>query len=244
MTAYELFRAGRLAEAIQTLGNELRDRPTDRQRRTFLFELLCLSGDYSRAEKHLNLLADLSEDAKVGALVYRSALFAERQRAAFFEEKKYESGPEEVPPAGPGKLNGNAFTTVEDLDPRIGARLELFVAGEYLQIPFAHVGTVRVEAPKLLRDTLWPIAAVTGSGTLKQQDFGQVLLPALYPMSWRSDRESVKLGRETDWGGPNGEVPFGQKLLLLDNETVVPFLEVRILEFDAAADESAASQEA
>jgi type VI secretion system protein ImpE len=247
MTANELFRAGRLADAIQTLGNELRDRPADRQRRTFLFELLCIAGDYSRAEKHLNILADASEDAKVGALVYRSALFAERQRNAFFEEKKYESGDQPELEARPGKLNGASFNTIEDADPRVGARLEMFVAGEYLWIPFAHVASLRMEAPRRLRDTLWPVAEVTGGPALKSQDFGQVLLPALYPLSWRSERESVKLGRETDWGGPDGEVPFGQKLLVLDGETVVPLLEVRTLEFDAGEPErndAAAIQEA
>jgi type VI secretion system protein ImpE len=246
MTANELFRAGRLAEAIQALGNELRDHPTDRQRRTFLFELLCLAGEYSRAEKHLNLLADANEEAKTGALVYRSAIFAERQRAAFFDEKKYESGLNEAAASGPGKLNGTPFETIEDADPRLGPRLELFLAGEYLQIPFAHIGTLRMEPPRLLRDTLWPVAAVTGASVLKQQDFGQVLLPALYPFSFRSDRDTVKLGRETDWTGPDGNVPLGQKLLVLDGETVVPLLEVRSLEFDAAADSqiSAASQEA
>jgi type VI secretion system protein ImpE len=246
MTANELFRAGRLTEAIQTLGNELRDHPTDRQRRTFLFELLCLSGEYSRAEKHLNLLADANEDAKTGALVYRSAIFAERQRAAFFEAKQYEAGLNDVPPPRPGRLNGTPFQTIEDADPRLGPRLELFLAGEYLQIPFAHISTLRMEPPKLLRDTLWPVASATGASGLNQQDFGQVLLPALYPFSFRSERDSVKLGRETDWTGRDGDVPVGQKLLLLDGETVVPLLEVRSLEFDAAAETevSAASQEA
>jgi len=246
MTANELFRAGRLREAIQTLGNELRSNPADRQRRTFLFELLCLVGEYSRAEKHLNLLADGSEDAKTGALVYRSAIFAERQRAAFFEEKKYEAGLDEAPPPRPGKLNGTPFQTIEDADPRLGARLELFLAGEYLQIPLAHISALQMEAPRLLRDTLWPAANVTGGGALKEQDFGQVLLPALYPFSFRSDRDTVKLGRETDWTGPERDVPLGQKLLVLDGETVVPLLEVRSLEFDAAAETqvSAARQEA
>ena len=57
MTPRELFQAGKLKEAIQSLGSELRDNPTDAKRRTFLYELLCFSGDYGRAEKHLSLLA-------------------------------------------------------------------------------------------------------------------------------------------------------------------------------------------
>jgi len=51
MTATDLFQAGRLDEAVLALGVELRRDPTDSKRRTFLFELLCFSGEYDRAEK-------------------------------------------------------------------------------------------------------------------------------------------------------------------------------------------------
>ena len=66
MTARDLFQAGRLNEAVQALGSELRNDPTDAQRRTFLFELLCFAGEYDRAEKQLDILADLSKEAGVG----------------------------------------------------------------------------------------------------------------------------------------------------------------------------------
>jgi protein involved in temperature-dependent protein secretion len=45
----------------------------------------------------------------------------------------------------------------------------------------------------------------------------------------------VKLGRETDWilhEVDPIEIPYGQKLLVLDGERAVPFLEIRTLEFD------------
>src|SRR5664279_3113974 len=142
MNAQQLLREGQLKEAIQVLGNEVRDNPTDSQRRTFLFELLCFGGEYSRAEKHLNLLSDASPDAAVGALVYRSALSAERKRQAFFENKQYQNT--QAPPAFPraGALNGERFHTIEDIDPRVGSRLEMFVAGEYVWVPFFHIGSL------------------------------------------------------------------------------------------------------
>jgi type VI secretion system protein ImpE len=70
---------------------------------------------------------------------------------------------------------------------------------------------------------------------MKQQDFGEVLLPILYPFSWQHERDDVKLGRETDWmmiGDVLYESTFGQKLLVLDGERTVPFLEIRCLQFD------------
>jgi len=86
MTARELYQAGKLDEAIQKLGAELRDNPTDAARRTFLFELLCFAGEYDRAEKHLDVLGDASVDAATGSLVYRAAVAAERSRNSLFEK--------------------------------------------------------------------------------------------------------------------------------------------------------------
>jgi type VI secretion system protein ImpE len=56
-TARELFGAGRLDEAIELLGVELRDHPADAQRRTFLLDLLTFAGKYDRAERQLDALA-------------------------------------------------------------------------------------------------------------------------------------------------------------------------------------------
>src|SRR5438067_2530028 len=60
MNSLELFRSGKLNDAVQALGAELRSNPLDAKRRTFLFELLCFSGDYDRAEKHLAVLAPMT----------------------------------------------------------------------------------------------------------------------------------------------------------------------------------------
>ncbi|MBV8895349.1 MAG: virulence protein SciE type [Acidobacteriaceae bacterium] len=239
MTAQELFKDGKLTAAIQALGSQLRDRPADIKSRTFLFELLCFAGDYTRAEKHLSILAETNADAGVGALVYRSAISAEKKRQLFFENKDYQKSQTsgELTPRA-GKLNGEAFQTIEDADPRIGPRLEVFIAGEYVWLPFEHIGTLSIPQPKLLRDTLWSNSVVTAGPALKGQDFGQVILPVLYPFSFQHSSDAVKLGRETEWtqSETEGDIPFGQKMFLLDGgERVVSILEIRTLEFDDAA---------
>lgn len=137
-------------------------------------------------------------------------------------------------------MNGEPFETFEDADPRIGARFEVFVAGEYMWLPFKNLATLQLKPPKLLRDLLWANADVTGSSAMQGKDFGEIVLPVLYPFSSRHDSDSVKLGRETAW---TGDVPFGQKLFLADGEKVVSFLEIKTLEFeDAGAAGSADSQ--
>lgn len=237
MSPDELVRAGRLTEAVQALTAEVRLHPADTRCRTSLFELLCFTGQYGRAEKHLDLLAQANRESELGGLLYRSALAAERKRQAFFESGAYTSGGAASTPSRSGTLNGKPFRTIEDLDPRIGPRLEMFVAGEYVWLPFEHIGSVRMQAPKLLRDTLWAAALVQTGPTFKGQEFGEVLVPILSPFTWQHDSDGVKLGRATDWKQQGEElIPFGQKLLILDDEEIIPILEVRELEFSHASD--------
>ena len=234
MSAQQLLVAGKLQEAIQALSTELKDHPYDNTSRTFLFELLCFAGDYARAEKHLSLLADTHPDAAMGGLLYRSALSAERKRRLFFEEKHYNDSIE-FPATRTGMLNGQPFQSIEDIDPRIGSRLEVFIAGEYVWLPFAHIGTLTIGPPRYLRDLLWSSAIITGGPNLDGKEFGEVLLPILYPFSSTHPNDMVKLGRETDWiisEADTLELPYGQKLFVLDGERTVPILEIRSIKFD------------
>jgi type VI secretion system protein ImpE len=236
MNSRELYAAGKLDEAVQALGSELRNDPTDTKRRTFLFELLCFTGEYDRAEKHLDILADAGKEAAMGTLLYRSALQAARTRRDMFEKKTFplDSVGQAVPPAR-GTLNGKAFETIEDADPRIGAHLEVFAAGAYLWLPFEYIASVRMEPPKRLRDTIWIPAILQTGPKCKGLDLGEVLLPALTPLVSKHPQNSVRLGRETVWEEADGQsVPAGQKLLLVDGEEI-PILEVRNLLFAASS---------
>jgi type VI secretion system protein ImpE len=237
MTTRELFQAGKLDEAIQKLGAELRDNPTDAVRRTFLFELLCFAGEYDRAEKHLNVLGDANVDAATGSLVYRAAVAAERSRNSLFEKGDYPGTPADSPPIR-GSLNGKPFESIEDADSRIGPRLEIFGAGDLMWLPLKHVESIQMEAPKRLRDLLWIPAIVKTGPAFKGTDLGLVLIPALSPFSFRHPDTAVRLGRATVWeeqesGDP---VPFGPKMLLVDGEDF-PLLEVRSLVIEAAEPE-------
>jgi type VI secretion system protein ImpE len=235
MNAQELFRAGKLAEAVQALGAELRDNPADAKRRTFLFELLCFAGDYQRAEKQLDVLASDGQTAEMGALLYRAALHAERIRQTIFEKQNYPlTDPESDTPAS-GTLNGKPFQFFSDADPRLGARLEVFAAGDYLWIPLHHIASVELQAPARLRDLLWTPAIVRTGPAFKGKELGEVLLPALSPLSWKHADDQVRLGRATDWqdDGAGNVLPFGQKIFAVDEDDI-PILEIRKLEFATA----------
>lgn len=222
-----LFEAGRLEEAIAALGAELRSDPTDTRRRTFLFELLCYNGEYERAEKQLDVLARGGKDAEMGALLYRSALHAAGLRAEMFATGELPTGPDPGPVRG--ILNGEPFESLQDPDPRIGGRLELFAAGQYTWIPCSQVAALKVEAPRRLRDYLWLPAHIRTGPDFRDADLGEVLIPALTPLSWRHPDEAVRLGRRTSVETEEGEERLvGRKMLLVDDE-LVPVTEIRDL---------------
>jgi len=231
MTARNLFQAGRLNEAVQALGSELRNDPTDAQRRTFLFELLCFAGEFDRAEKQLDILADLSKEAGMGSLVYRSALHAERLRREMFEKQMF---PITSAKDTGGVINGQPFETVSDADPRIGARLEVFAAGSYMWLPFEHIASIEIQPPKRLRDLLWTPALLTTGPACKGMELGEVLLPVLTPFASKHADDLVRLGRKTEWEGDETPIPVGQKMFLVDGGEF-PILEVRRLEFAPSA---------
>ncbi len=230
MDALSLYRAGQLRAAIEALGDELKKQPLDTKRRTFLFELLCFAGEYDRAEKHLNILSDANAEAAAGAMLYRSALHAERERQDMFARDAPPLGT--VRPSPSGHLNDEEFANLSDADPRIGAHLETFIAGSYTWIPFAYIESIETEPPKRLRDLLWMPAVLRTTADFRLQDIGEILLPVIAPLSWRHPDEEVRLGRTTVWeeDPKHGPIPSGQKLLLCGDEEE-PFLQLRKLTF-------------
>jgi type VI secretion system protein ImpE len=236
MTARELYQAGKLDEAVQALNAELRNSPEDIKRRTFLFELLCFAGNFDRAEKQLDILSQGSPDAMTGAMLYRAALHAERTRQEMFEKKNFpltDSGAH----APAGTMNGKPFESITDCDPRIGPRLEIFGAGQYMWIPFEHIASLEMQPPKRLRDLLWaPVILRTGP-SFKGVELGEVLVPALAPFSYHHGDDAVRLGRASVWEQEGDEdIPFGQKTFLVDGEDF-PILELRRLEIAGSEEE-------
>jgi len=229
----DLFKAGKVREAIEALTAHLRDRPSDTVQRTFLFELLCFAGEFTRAEKQLAVLSDGSPEKETGAIVYYAALHAEKTRHELFEKQNF---PSDSPSCPTGELNGKPFSELRDADSDIGARLEVFAAGAYVWLPFEHLASLEMGPPQRLRDTLWAPALVQAAPSFKGMDLGEVLIPAVYPFSWKQPDQQVWLGRVTECleNEEGGESPVGQKMLLVDGEEF-PFLEVRSLKFSQPA---------
>jgi type VI secretion system protein ImpE len=229
VTPEQLYEAGRLDDAVAALNARLRESPMDSRSRTFLFELLCFTGDYDRAQKQLDLLGDANADAKLGAFMYRTALHASRERVEMFETRSFPTLGD--PPTSPsGTVNGKPFTTVEDADPRVGSRLEAFAAGQYMWIPFRHVAHIAIEPPKRLRDLVWLPGRISTTSALQDLDLGEILMPAITPLAFRHEDPLVRLGRAVDvvTAADDEAWPEGMKILLFDGEPM-PLIDVREL---------------
>src|SRR5204863_6265252 len=94
MDATELYRNGNLSEAIGQLVRDAKGFPRDLRSRTFLFELLCFQGSFDGAERQLDVIAEISNDATsaIGIHVYRNLIAAENARREFFKFGRTQPG--------------------------------------------------------------------------------------------------------------------------------------------------------
>ena len=82
--ADELFRAGDLEGARLALNEAAKKAPADQSVRMYLFQLLCLMGQWDKAKIQLRTLAGLSPEAQMLAVTYNMAIDAEMTRAKVF----------------------------------------------------------------------------------------------------------------------------------------------------------------
>lgn len=81
-------RAGNPREALLPLQDHIRAHPGDAKPRVFLFQLLCVLGEWERALKQLDLVSTLDASALAMAQTYRDAVPCELLRAQVFAGRK------------------------------------------------------------------------------------------------------------------------------------------------------------
>jgi type VI secretion system protein ImpE len=261
MKAGDLFKVGKLQEAIDLQIREVKANPGDPNRRLFLFELIAFTGDLDKARKQLEAISygQLELDTVVG--VYGKVLEAEETRRRFVREgvpPQFFAEPPEyvrwqleatqhlrekrVPQAAEllikalaasptlnGKWNDKPFNSLRDGDDLFAAVLEVFGNGKYWWVPLEQIQTVTMNPPKYPRDLLWVPA------WLEPKDYApvKVFLPVLYPASYESNDNEVKMGRLTQWQdlGDGPVLGVGQHSYFFE-EQEVGLLDWRELIFD------------
>ena len=84
MHAEELLQQGDLVNSLQALQQSIREQPADPGLRIFLFQLLCIAGDWQRALKQLQLTGELDALNLPMVQTYREAIACELFRQQVF----------------------------------------------------------------------------------------------------------------------------------------------------------------
>jgi len=256
----ELLADGDLRAAIQELTSQVKANLADVRARTFLFELLLFTGEWDKAERHLEVIGQQSVKSEVGVEVYRNNIQAERDRARLLSDGLQPHFLSEPPAYIDLHLEalcrireGSLREARELLDRAEEDRPALM--GKHNDTPFLDfrdcndlLGPV-LELMVGNQYTWLPMERITRVeiGTpkhlrdviwaparieTKEGSVGEVFIPALYAGSSKHSDDRVKLGRMTDWAeiGEGVYAGAGQRLFLVDDQDKA-MLEARSIEF-------------
>lgn len=262
MDAADHIRAGDLDGALASLMQSVRTSPTDAKLRIFLFQLLCIQGDWKRAVTQLKLCAELDREAETMARTYREAIICEVYREKVFAGEKVPlvfGAPQEWTamlvealrllasgrPDEAAALRARAFDAAPAVPGEINGERFTWIADADMRLgPLLEIIVngkyfwMPFSAISVLR--LDPPAdlrdAVWMPASLTLQNGGEfvALLPTRYAGSAASKDPALRLARATDWTDAGGEtwVGSGQRLLATDAAEVA-LMDLRSLRIDA-----------
>jgi len=225
----------------------------------FLFQLLCVVGEWDKARKQLDTLATLSPEARMLSVVYGQAIDAEAVRAEVHDgglkadvlagggwaeglasalQSDAKGEPDaaslreaalDAAPDTPGDLDGTRFEWLADADSRFGPCFEAIIGGRYGLVAFDSVERIGSAGPRDLRDIVWFPVEIA----FRSGQSAAALLPTRYPGTEYSEDSSERLGRSTGWSDRAGaQIGSGQHLWMLSNGEDRDLLSLRNLTFD------------
>lgn len=265
MQAQEFLKEGDLDAAMNALKQSVMDDPSKAEYRTFLFQLLAVTGDWERALNQLNVAGELDVATTPMVQTYREALGSEALREQVFA----------------GKRSPLVFGDPEQWIALALESLKLIAAGKYAEaselrdqayeMAPAVPGTVNGEKFEWISDAdsrigpfieavvngnyywipMHRIAAIDIEAPEDLRDLvwipaqfswansGQAigLIPVRYPGTPGSSDNAVRLARKTDWSELAADTysGVGQRLFATDVADY-PLLDVRQLRFEVETD--------
>jgi type VI secretion system protein ImpE len=256
-------KGGDPAAALAHLQEQVRAKPSDFKLRIFLFQLLCVLGQWERALNQLDVASNLDPTAIAMGQMYGDAIRCEAIRADVFAGKKspmvfgqpdqwlallIESllvgGQSErsnelrarafdEAPATEGTIDDKPFAWIADADSRLGPVLEAVINGRYYWVPFSRLLKIELEPPEDLRDVVWMPARLEFENGGAQV----ALIPTRYVGSQSSGDGLIVLARKTEWEeiGPDAHCGLGQRIIATDTDEV-PLMEVRTITLTAVTE--------
>jgi type VI secretion system protein ImpE len=264
MTAEQLLNDGRPEEALNELKKAVRDDPANPKQRVFLFQLLCVLGDWKRAATQLQVLVEMDSASMMMARIFEPVLVSEAIRADVFAGNRtpiiFGQPPEWI-----GSL-AEAMAFFGKGEFKAGAQLR----DKAFEAAPTTAGKINGEAFEWIADAdqrLGPILEVILEGRyywipfcrIRQifiepvtdlrdlvwapaqfvwENGGQASghIPARYAGTERLEEPSLKLARKTEWRERSGiQIGVGQRMLATDAGEY-PLLEIRKIEFTISGD--------
>lgn len=257
MNASELYRKGQLSDAIDAAQQDVKRQPADTGKRIQLSQFLLFAGQWSRADKQLEVVAMQDPEMAVGMALLRQLIRGEVARQQFFDEGRSPSFLADDDPLV--RLHLEAAVAFRDGQPADAIKL----LGQSEDLAVSTSGTCNAKPFVGLRDLddlLGPVLeAVTPNGkyywinmnSIRSLEFhqpeqlydlvwrratteiqdgpqGDIYVPALYAGSHAQADELIQLGRKTDWTAEDPVRGLGQRELLVGEEAM-PIMEIERL---------------
>jgi type VI secretion system protein ImpE len=267
MTPRDLYQAGQLKEAVAAALETVKKHPTDVQRRGFLCELLCLSGELERADRQLDTMGQQDPQAVVGISLWRQLIRAETARQEVFTQGRPPELLGEPSPnlqlylralvalrAGEGQEAAELLAQAEETRPKVsGIRDEHpFYDFRDLDDRLAGFCEVLTSTGKYYWIPLDRIRVMDLHPLQRPRDLlwrqvymsvtdgpeGEVYLPTIYPGTADTEDPQLQLGRGTTWQESEHGVVTGRGLrMFLVGDEDKTILELQHLEFQCEPEE-------
>jgi len=248
VTARDALHEGQLHAAIALQERAVAAAPTHGPGRLFLFELLLLAGQTREADETLRQLDSPAEDWPTQRRQWLRLIRAEDRRTPTVHRPKFlhadvplhakrrwnalraertgqvqrallcSDAADGVTPEVQGYIDGREFLGLRDTDDRFASVLELFVAGEYVWLPFEHLRTLSLQPAVGPLDVAFRPATVT----LSTGETWGAIVPMRYPSSAEAG-PSYALGEQVDWHTETDSLicAVGAKVLTAGEEEVI-----------------------
>jgi type VI secretion system protein ImpE len=264
MTPEDHLKSGDPAAALLALQDLVRAKPGDAKLRIFLFQLLCVHGDWTRAIRQLKLCGELDPAALQMAQAYREALICEVYREKVFAGDKAPLVFGEPQEWLAQLIEAQRLLATGQAQAAADLRARAFDAapatpGDIDGTPFAWIADADMRFGPVLEAVVngryfWlpftqiaSIAfdpptdlrdAVWTAATIRLANEGSVvaLIPTRYPMTGQKGSAAEKLARATSWTDAGAETftGIGQRVLSTDAGDTA-LLDARLITFGTGA---------
>lgn len=264
VTPIQLFKAGRLQDALTAATEAVRRNPIDVDSRSLLGELLCYTGDLTRADTQLAAISGDDPKVAVGVSRFRHLVRAEMARQQFYLEGRLPEFLDQPSDDLKARLEASILLRNSDLKgaadllaktnetrPAVSGKCDDVPFDDFRDLDDLCAGFLEVLTPNGKYYWIAPeqIESITFEPIKRPLDqlwrsaeiefrggnSGQVCIPSLYFRPGSPTDDPTRLGRTTDWTAGEGPVlGMGQRVFLI-GEKDQPITSIQKIEFDARA---------